>query len=138
MITYEGCLKSNASGQLFIYNKEQFHDFFRENPSSDFTFIATKVSSERSNKLFAYYYAEVIPKCIEGFRKLGENHNKGSVEIELKKYSPVIWKFEMIDGQMLALDRDFKDLNFFEKRRHIEEVIIFAAKDLDTIIEEPK
>ena len=57
---------------------------------------------------------------------------------ELKKYSPVMWKFEMMDGGMLAIDRNFEDLNTFEKIRHIEEIIIFAANELDTKIENPK
>jgi len=138
VINYESYCKTDSKGQLFIYNRNLFDDYCRENPSQNFIFKIEKVNNTPDNKLFAYYFAEVVPRCIAGFRKLGENHNKGTVMNELKKYSPVMWKFEMMDGGMLAIDRNFEDLNTFEKIRHIEEIIIFAANELDTKIENPK
>ena len=88
--------------------------------------------------MIAYLYAEAIPKVIEGFRILGDNHNKISVVQELKKYCPVLWKYEIVDGNLLPVDRELEDLNYFELKRLIEEIIIFAAEQLDIKIQEPK
>lgn len=135
LMDYEGVLKTNDKGVMYIYNKEFFNQFFKENPSSEFTFTASKISQNKSNRLTAYYFVEVIPKCIQGFRDIGENHNKGSIMEELKRYSPVMWHFEMVDDVLTAIARDFNELNYFEKKRHIDEIIIFAANDLSTEIE---
>ena len=137
-MNYEGYCKTDSKGHLYIYNRGMFEDFFRENPSSDFILTVKGVSKEPSNRLFAFYHSEVLPKLIEGFRNLGENHNKGTVAEEMKKHSPVMWHFELIDGRMEAEARDFEQLNYFERKRHIDECIIFAATNLDIEIEEPK
>jgi len=134
----EGFCKSNDRGQLLIYNKGLFDDFFRQNPSKDFIFKFDVVSTKPKNKLVAYLHAAVLPKVIQGFRDIGENHNKISVVNELKKYCPVLWKYEMRDGHLMPVDRELDELNFFELKRLIDEIIIFAAEQLDVKIGEPK
>lgn len=96
------------------------------------------VDSQPGNKLIAYIKAECLPKVIAGFRKLGENHNEISVMEELKKYCPVFHTYKMMDGNLLPITRDFEELNHFERRRLVDEIIIFAANDLDIKIENPK
>jgi hypothetical protein len=135
---YEGYCKSNDSGELFIYNINAFYEHFKLNPSKDFVFNVETISNKPKNKLVAYLYAEVIPKVIEGFRAIGENHNKISIVQELKKYCPVLWKYEMQDGNLLPIDRELDELNFFELKRLIDEISILAAEQLNIKIEEPK
>ena len=135
---YEGFLQTNNKGELLISNKPQFDSFFKENKDSKFIFKAQKVTSKNSGKTSAYYYAEVLPKIIKGFQKIGDYHSKASVMQELKKYSTTLWKTELVNDKIVHVDVDFEDLNYFQKRAHISEVIKFGAENLDVVIEEPK
>jgi len=127
MSNHEGSFKTNNQGELFMYGKDAFYDYFKQNPSSQFTFKVEKVSNESSKQLNAYFEVEVLPKLIYGFRKTGDNHNKKSIREEIKKYSAVM------EGE-----KDWEDLNYFEKQRCIDELIIFAAQELNVVIENPR
>lgn len=135
---YEGFIQTNKQGELLISNKPQFDAFFQENPDTKFIFKAQKVGANNSAKTTAYYFAEVIPKIIKGFQSIGEYHSKASVMQELKKYSTTLWKSELVDGEIKHIDVEFEDLNYFQKRAHISEVIKFGAEQLSVVIEEPK
>ena len=138
MNTYTGILETNDKGDLLIYNRGIFEDYFRQNPSSKWEFKAVMINKQPGNKLFAYLDAVILPALIEGFRNTGENHNKASVSEEMKKYIPVVWESKRVDGKMIHYSREFEELNFFERKRCIDEAIIFAAENLDIKIEEPK
>jgi len=138
VLTYEGYCKTDSKGQLFIYNRNLFNDFFGQNPSKDFVFKIEAVSSKPKNKMIAYLNAEVLPKVVSGFRTLGENHNTISVVQELKKYCPVLHHYQIIDGNLLPVSRELEELNYFELKRLIDEIIIFASEQLETKIDEPK
>lgn len=129
-MNHEGSFKTNDKGELLMYSRDAFYDYFRQNPSSTFTFKIQKTSNNSSKRLDAFFYAEVIPKLIKGFRDTGDNHNKLSMLQEIKKYSPVMW-----DGNEC---REWDELNYFEKHKCIEELIIFAAENLQIVIENPK
>lgn len=135
---YEGFIQTNKQGELLISNKPQFDAFFLENKDTKFIFKAQKVTSNNSGKTSAYYFAEVLPKIIKGFQSIGEYHSKASVMQELKKYSTTLWKSELIEGEIKHVDVEFEDLNYFQKRAHISEVIKFGAEQLSVVIEEPK
>jgi len=137
-MNYESYIKTDKNGVLHIYNKGHFNQYFLDNPSKDFIMKIEMINSDKSNRLFAYYHAEVIPKLIQGFRNLGVNHNKMTMMEEIKNYSPVMWESNLIDGKVEHQTRSFDELNFFERKRHIDECIIFAAEHIETIIDEPK
>lgn len=135
---YEGFIETNDKGVLYIYNKEQFDAFFKENQDSKFIFKAQKISAKSSDRLTAYFFAEVLPKFIKGFQEIGERHNKASMMQELKKYSTLYWESVMLKGKIEHKEREFEDLNFFEKKALISELIEIAATQLNVVIEEPK
>ncbi len=137
-MSYEAYIKTDKKGILSIYNKGHFDQFFKENPSRDFVLKVEEVGKNGSERLFAYLHAEVLPKLIEGFRSLGEIHNKVSVQEEMKKYISVVLEVKIIDGKEVHNERDFEELNHFERKRYIDEAIIFAATHLHTIIDDPK
>lgn len=128
-MNHEGAFRTNDKGELLMYNRASFFDFFRKNPSSQFTIKVEKTPPGTSNRLDAYFHAEVLPKLITGFRWLGENHNKQSIKQEIKKYSPA-----MHDENGA---REWDELGYFEKKRCIDELIIFAATDLQIVIDNP-
>ena len=57
---------------------------------------------------------------------------------ELKKYSTLYWESSMVKGKIEHEEREFEDLNFFEKKALISELIEIAATQLNVVIEEPK
>lgn len=138
MNKFSGILRTNDKGDLLIYNRGSFDDYFRQNPSSEWEFQAVMINKEPGNRLFAYLDAVILPVLIEGFRNTGENHNKASVSEEMKKYIPVVWESKRVGGEMKHFAREFGELNYFERKRYIDEAIIFAAENLDIKIEEPK
>lgn len=137
-MSYEAYIKTNKKGILSIYNKGHFDQYFKDLPSCDFILKVEPISKNSSERLFAYLHAEVLPKLIEGFRNLGDVHNKVSVQEEMKKYISVVLKTEIINGKEVHNERDFEELNHFERKRYIDEAIIFAATHLNTVIEDPK
>ena len=126
-MNHEGTFRTTDAGDLLMYGREAFFQYFRDNPSSQFIYKVEKVSKGSSNKLTAYFHAEVLPKLIIGFRDTGENHNIKSIKEEIKKYSPVM------EGE-----KNWEDLSYFEKHRCIEELIIFAAENLEIVIDNPQ
>lgn len=123
---HEGAFKTDNKGELHMYGRDAFFGFFKENPSSQFTFKVEKISDNKSDRIDAYFHAEVLPKLILGFRWTGEAHTINSIKEEIKKYSPVMEE-----------EKEWEDLNYFEKRRCIDEIIMFAAQELEIVIDNP-
>lgn len=120
----EGSMRTNENGKLMIATKGAFDQFFKDNPGSSFTYKIVKVSHDSRKRLFAYYFAEVIPKIIKGFYEHGEILTK-------KEAVSTMLSISVIDKE------DIYECNFFELKRHIQECIIFAAENLHIVIEEP-
>lgn len=135
-MNYEGVLKTNNDGELQIYNKMQFDQFFMDHANGDFVFKVEKIKRS-TGRLDAYYMAEVLPKSIEGFRRLGMNFNKEMAMDKLRQFCPIMTETEIHEGKTVHTLREWDELNDFEKARCIDETIIFAAENLDTIIENP-
>lgn len=135
---YEGSMRTTENGQLMISSKYAFDQFFIDNPQSSFSFKITKISNESRKKLIAYYFAEVIPKVIRGYYRFGEILTKKEA-IERLSLISVVCKEECLseDNYIIENIKDVYSLNYFELQRHIQEVIIFAAENLETVIEEP-
>lgn len=127
-MNYEGAFRTDNKGELFMYGRDAFYDYFRQNPDAQFTFKIEKVSRNTTDRIIAYWNVEVLPKLIAGFRDTGDNHNKKSVAQEMKKYCPTFNEE----------DKEFEELNYFKMCRVVDECIIFAAENLEIVIENPK
>ena len=137
MRDYECSAKTSSKGELYMYGKGAWQQYFKDNPDANFIISVQVVPNGSRERMIGYYFAEVLPKCIKGFARLGDNLNKGNAMDRLKKHSQVMWRFDFREGRIVADDLQFEDLNYFEMRRHIDEIIIFAAKHLDIVIENP-
>lgn len=132
---YEGSMRTDKNGNLYIAGKPAFDQFFKDNPDASFTFKIVRTSPETKKRLIAYFMAEVVPKVTKGYRNIGEILTKQDVIDRLAHVGSA--RVDMTeDGKTIV--KDLFDLNYFELRRHIQEIIIFAAYDLETVIEEPK
>jgi len=56
---------------------------------------------------------------------------------KVREFSPVMKETKIIDGKTTHNYLEWDELNEFQKHRHIEEIIIFAAEHLYTQIENP-
>ena len=120
----DGIMRTTKDGSLMISTKEAFDQFFRDNPNSSFTYKIVKNSNKSRKKLFAYYYAEVIPKIMKGY------YNFGDAITESEAISNML--------RVSTIEKDnINDFNYFELQRHIQECIIFASQNLDIVIDEP-
>lgn len=134
---YEGCMETDEQGRLYIYNRAQFDAFFKENPGRRFIFKAERVPLTNSGRMTAYFFAEVLPKLITGFKDLGENHNKASMMEEIKKYCPTMHKSCMNGEDINHYDCGFNDLGFEDKKAVIDECIQLGSQ-IGVVIDEPK
>jgi len=135
---YEGSLRTDKSGQLSIYTKAAFDQYFLDNPNSAFTMKIQKVNQTKEGRTVAYYVAEVLSKIVKGFEAQGETISKEEAMEYLNENCKVNKKtYVDEDNKIKHYTVEFDDLEYFEKRRHISEAIIIAATDLGVIIEEP-
>lgn len=107
---YEGFIKTDERGIAHSYDREYMEDFFRQNPNQRFSHVIKKVSSGKMDGLRGYWFAELIPKFIQGFKEqCGYNFDKLSCHDFIKQFSPTMQEVIEINGEPKVKYRGLSD-----------------------------
>lgn len=127
MDKFTGIAQTDSDGNFYIPNMEELTAYALKNKQKRFTItLVPCVSESRRGYLQMFYRTEVLPKCLEGFRDIGEILTPDGVEDSLCDVAPT-----MLNGRRIS-DNDFTDQDFTD---FINDCIKFAAEYLNTVID---
>ena len=135
--TYEIC-GIVRDRQLAFHNLHLFQDFLRRHPNHTFRGRITVYTEPPSNALIGYFWAEVITRMQTALRSQGTNLTKREVADLVKNYSPIAIDEQWNGEKLITTHRSITELGDQEKRFYIEDLIRFAAEELNLIIKEPR
>jgi hypothetical protein len=136
MIDFDCIFKTDPKGKASIINRNALNQYFLDNPESEFKVIFKKVT-EQSNKLRAYYFAEVVNKCKIGLRGCGYNFTTQQTHEFLKMQYPDLIDEIEVNGKITTRVKSIKELDNKSFLEYIEFLKQFAVENLYIIINDP-
>lgn len=131
--------ETNEKGILSVYNREDFSNFFKENPNERFSVEVKKLAKNKSSGLRAYYFAEVVPKFQIALRGIGYSFTSKQTHEFIKQFSPIMEPQIEMNGKTYTERRGLSDSDFTNSDflSYIEDLKRFAAEEFSIIINDP-
>lgn len=131
--------KTDSNGKVKMLNRSIVMMWFEKNPDSEFTGELKKVGKRHSDKLRAYYFAEVVYKMNIALKGAGYNFTQEETHQFIKQFSPVMTEEVDIGNYRMKRYKSFKDPDFNNAilLEYIADIQRFAAEELDLIINDP-
>jgi len=136
---YEALVQVDQNGRPKTYNRRALEEFFALNPGARFTAVYKKVGNRKTDKLRAYYFAEVVPKFQIVLRGHGYNFTKEGTHDFIKQFSPVMSEEVEIDGNYFTKDRGLSDDDFdtSDFLAYLEDLKQIGAETFGIVINDP-
>lgn len=135
--------KKSACGVDWL-DKQAYSDFLQSLPEGQIVDVVLKPRKSKTNQQLAYYYAVMLPACVQGLKDCGYNSLS---DIEVKFQFPMVIDEDECDKflkQMFAHVNKLiqpplkRRMTIFEMSMFIEWVLDFMATQLNVTVEAPK
>lgn len=136
---YEALIEVTKEGKPVTYNRKLLEQFFALHPGQRFTAVFKKVGNKKTDKLRAYYFAEIVPKFQIALRGIGHNFTREQTHIFIKQFSPAMSDPVEVDGVFFQRERGLSDGDFNTEDflAYIEDLKQAGAEIFGIIINDP-
>jgi hypothetical protein len=141
MASFNSELVTNDKGIAKISSAIALTHWFAKRPNKRFKISIKEVAEAKSERMRGYYFAVIVKQYNEALRTIGYSMTKDETHDYIKQFSPIMHRtidIPRLKGKTVSFrslsDDDFTDADF---RTYIEDLIIFAADNLDLIIDDP-
>lgn len=131
--------RTDSNGAPKMMNRAMVDAWFKKNPDTQFTGEIKKVGKRHSDRLRAYYFAEVVQKMNIALKGAGYNFTQEETHQFIKQFSPVMTEVVEVGNYRMNRYKSFRDPDFNNTifLEYISDIQRFAAEELDIIINDP-
>jgi len=129
LVKHQSIGETNSNGEFRIFNKNEFDAFCKNNPNKRFVIKLEQTSTDKTSNQLKYYWGVIVPRCQEQFEYYGSKYSRQETHEQLKTVSP-----ELTNSETTSI----KELSVTQMKNYIDDVIRWAAENLEIEIPEAK
>ena len=129
----------NSKAEMFFHEKDHFKKFLQDNKESQIIFHVEVLDKDPSRSLIGYYYAKIVPDCVEAHREKGNYILEAKCEQELREACPFMHE-ETVDyktGVYTSRLKSVPELTHKELIEYFSFVRMWAHENLHLYIKDP-